>query len=333
MRDNNQGPKSRLAERIEYILSLPGMAARIHAGEPKPTFVKRSLKYCVNGLRHHCELSSLYKSFACPELKGVLAHFPALLEKPFHPYLRSDWDFAQRRVAIETHFSLVKQIFGPNADQIYKPGGYQLFEFVAKTGEVFSIELFPGYLGEGSMGIRLCDDSSEEIYSLSFHLDREDGQTLTIGALQGPNDRVRERKAKISMLTKSLFGLRPKSLMIEVLFMVAGKLAIGNINGISNQGHIYQSNAYSNEKRSKLYFDLDGFWAEYNAERTSKFLFKLPRTIQRKEISSLKSSKRSQYKKRYAWLDEAEASVGEALELIVDSDAKTPPQKTYPQAA
>ena len=333
VRDNHQGSNSVLRQRLSFAQCLPGMAARIHSGESKATFFKRSLKFCANGFRHQNDLKSLFDSFKCPELTGVLEHFPALLEKPFHPYLRADWDLVQRRVAIETHFSIVKEIFGHNAYKIYEPSGYQLFEFVAKTDEVFSVELFPGYLGEGSMGIRLCDDEGEELYSLTFHLDREDSRTVTVGALQGPNDRVPERQAKISMLTKSLFGLRPKALMLEVLFMVTAKLSIHKVYGISNQGHIYQSQVYSDVKRSKMTFDLDSFWAEYNAVKSSEFLFEFPETIRRKAISSLKSSKRSQYRKRYAWLDEAEAFVTEALEIIVDSESVEKLLEDYPQAA
>lgn len=322
-----------LRQRLSFMQSLPRMAALIHSGESRATFLKRSIKFCANGFRYQEELESLYDSFACPELTNVLIEFPAILEKPFHPYLRADWNLVQRRTAIETHFSIVKEIFGFNAHKIYRPGGYQLFEFVAKTDEVFSVELFPGYLGEGSMGIRLCDDGGEELYSLTFHLDYENGRTVTIGALQGPNDRVPDRQSKISMLTKSLFGLRPKALMLEVLFMVTAKLSIQKVYGISNQGHIYQSRVYSDEKRSKMTFDVSSFWAEYNAVQTSEMLFEFPTTIGRKELSSLKSSRRSQYRKRYAWLDEAEAFVNEALEIIINSESPDELPENYSKAA
>lgn len=333
VRDNYQQSKPVLRERLSFARRLPELASRIHSGQTRFTSLKRSLKFCVNGLRHQSEFSSLLNFFACPELSGVLTHFPALLEKPFHPYLRADWGLVQRRIAIEKHFSIVKEIFALNADKIFQPGGYQLFEFVAKTDEVFSVELFPGYLGEGSMGIRLCDEDGEELYSLTFHLDYEEGRTLTIGALQGPNDRVPERQAKISMLTKSLFGLRPKALMLEVLYMVAANLSVIKIYGISNQGHIYQSKYYSDEKRSKMKFDVDGFWAEYKAVRTSNLLFEFPQSLHRKDIDSLKSSKRSQYRKRYAWLDQAEAFVDEALGIIVEPESEVQHLESYSHAA
>lgn len=331
--EENQIPSSSLDSGLSYAFALKELAAKIHSDETRLTYFKRSAKLFLNGLRHRREFNALRKNFDCPELTGVLAHFPSLLEKPFYPYVSVDWNLAKRWQALENHFLSVKEIFGTQSFKIYRPEGYQLFEFVSSTDEVFSVELFPGYQNEGSMGIRLCDAVGAELYSLTFHLDSSHIRSITIGALQGPNDRIQERQKKIAMLTKSLFGLRPKALMIEVLFMVASNLRVEKIYGVSNKGHIYQSDYYSDSKRAQKIFDGDKFWSEFNAEKTSELLFEFPNVLTRKDLTTIKSSKRSQYRKRYAWLDEAEYFVRDALEDITQNFPQQTQTDIYSQAA
>ena len=322
------GSKQDLSEQWAFVRTLPEIAHKIHKNETRSTFAKRSVKFCFNGMRYREELQSLQDIFACSELSSVLENFPAVLEKPFYPYVCADWTLAKRLQEVKNHFLCVKNVLGEMSEEVYKPEGYKLFDFETNAGEIFSVDLFSGYKNEGSMGIRLCDSQGNEFYSLTFHLSDVSSRTLQIGALQGPNERIPERQSKIVMLTKSLFGLRPKSLMIEVLYRVAEGLNVSHIYGISNNYHIYQSDFYPDEKRLNMAFDGDSFWAEYQAEKDTEAFVKFPKSIARKDIASLKSSKRSLYRKRYAWLEEASVFTEEAMKyLIVPSEVEIVPEK------
>jgi len=168
----------------------------------------------MNGLHHKNELDHLRNIFACDELFGVLQHFPSILEKSFYPYACIDWAVDRRFQEVENHFINVKNSFGKKATEIYKPEGYCLFEFTANDDEKYTVELCPGYQCEGSMGVRLCDSDKREVYALSFHLSDQDTNACYISGLQGPNDRIPDRQKTIVTITRSLHGLRPKSLMV-----------------------------------------------------------------------------------------------------------------------
>jgi len=323
-----------IAEKAGYIKSLIPLAKSIYPKASPLRLTKKTAAFCANGLRHKDKLDHLRSVFACDELSGVLRHFPSILEKSFHPYACIDWTVDRRFQEIENHFITVKNTFGEKAVEIYKPEGYCLFEFTANDNQKYTVELCPGYQCEGSMGIRLNDANKREAYALSFHLSDQVTNACYISGLQGPNDRIPDRQKTIVTITRSLHGLRPKSLMVETVYMVAGAMGIKNMHGIGNSGHIMQSSLYSDKKRSQVEFDYDELWAEYHATCGGDQFFNLPATPVRKDIQSLKSKKRSLYRKRYTWLTEQNEAVRLAMNAVMVEDRQTlPPTDEVDQAA
>jgi len=323
-----------LYDKAVYLRSLVRVARNIYPDVSPLRLAKKTAIFCSNGLRYRIELEHLRSVFACDELSGVLQHFPAILEKSFHPYVSIDWPIDRRFREVETHFTNVKHSFGEKAVEIYKADGYCLFEFTASDDEKYTVELCPGYQCEGSMGLRLCDSEKREVYALSFHLSDQNANACYISGLQGPNDRIPDRQRTIVTITRSLHGLRPKSLMVEAVYMVAGAMGIQKIYGISNSGHIVQSDLYSDKKRSLVEFDYNELWAEYQATSEVDRFFTLPLTPVRKNIQSLKSKKRSLYRKRYAWLTEQSEAVRLSMNaLLVDERQTHPPVDKFDEAA
>jgi uncharacterized protein len=301
-----------------FVASLLAVGRAIYGDASAARRAKKTAMLVVNGIRHRAEFQQVHSVFLCSDLEEVLELFPAILEKPFSPYVCVDWNISERARQLQSHFSFVKDHFGARAAKIYGQSGYRLFAFDTREGERYSIELFQGYQNEGSMGIRLCDSEKREVYSLSFHLSDDDGKVCYVGAVQGPNDRVPDRQKMIVALTRSLHGLRPKALMVEVLYMLANSLNIDSIYGVSNEGHIYQYSHYFNKQKSLVEFDYDLLWNEYQATIQSCFFFKFAKEPVRKDIATLKSSKRSLYRKRYAWLEAKAIDTDNALSHLVD---------------
>ncbi len=328
------GQSLTFSEKAGYLFSLIPVARNIYPDASPLKLMKKTVVFCTNGLRYRDKLEHLRRVFACKELSTVLQHFPSILEKSFHPYVCIHWPVDRRFQEVENHFINVKNTFAEKANEIYKSEGYCLFEFTASDKEKHTVELCPGYQCEGSMGIRLRDSEKREVYALSFHLSDQATNACYISGLQGPNDRIPDRQKTIVTITRSLHGLRPKSLMVETVYMVAGAMGIQNIYGISNAGHIVQSDLYSDKKRSQVEFDYDELWAEYQAKSEVDQFFNLPATPVRKDIQSLKSKKRSLYRKRYAWLTEQSEAVRIAMNELLVADRQThPPSDEYDQAA
>lgn len=300
---------------LGYLCALPGMAATIHSDLPLLRRCKRSTLFVVNGIRYRHELNKLLNLFASSSLASVLELSPIVLEKPFSPYVLFDWNRAVRTEQLENHFLFLQELFGENCKLIYTPQGYRIFEFKSLNNERYYIELFPGYQNEGSLGIRLCDRHNREVYTVSLHLSGAQEKSCYIGALQGPNDRIPHRQETIVSLTRSMHGLRPKALMIEVLYMLAKSLGLEQIYGVSNAGSIYNASVYA-KKTNSIKFDRDQMWREYRAEPMSEMLFKFPERPIRKDIGSLKPNKRSMYRKRYAWLSNVAKEVEAELQKI-----------------
>jgi len=243
--------------------------------------------------------------FEHANLKEVIRLHPEILEKWHSPYVCADWNAQERQAELMSHFSLLSDLFGKNTAKIFKPEGLRLYNFTGHDKGRYSVELFPGYQNEGALGIRICDSERREVYALSLHLSRTSETICYIGALQGPNDRIPDRNSAIVSITRGLHGLRPKALLIESLYMIAPLLNIERIYGVSNAGNIYTTKEHGCGNKKDIFFDRDALWREYLAEPVGTRQFLFPKHLMRKDIAALKPNKRSMYRKRYSWLENA----------------------------
>ncbi len=205
--------------------------------------------------------------------------------------------------------------FSSNLLNIYQHKGYKLCQITDKNDNIYNIYLDAGYSREGSIGITLTDNNDTQLYCISFTVNQEQS-LLHIGALQGPDSDIENRQALIKQLTKGLYGLRPKALMVELVLIFADCYQLKNITAVSNKGHIYQALRYIGSKRTAVSCDYDELWQEYNGIKQNKEVYQLPLSPKRKDLTLLNRNKRKLYKHRYQWLDELKPSLQLALQSL-----------------
>ncbi|MCG3885366.1 DUF535 domain-containing protein [Photobacterium leiognathi] len=269
-------------------------------------------------LYYWCVLSpkvtnELISCFDDPLLKKLITVHPSFIEKPLKPYGCLSWDKYQRTLMLKKHLQFMLNNFSSNLLNIYQYKGYKLWQITDKNGNTYNIYLDAGYSREGSIGITLTDNNDTQLYCISFTVNQEQS-LLHIGALQGPDSDIENRQALIKKLTKGLYGLRPKALMVELVLIFADCYQLKNITAVSNKGHIYQALRYIGSKRTAVSCDYDELWQEYNGIKQNKELYQLPLSPKRKDLTLLNRNKRKLYKHRYQWLDELKPSLQLALQ-------------------
>ncbi|EAR57205.1 hypothetical protein SKA34_05595 [Photobacterium sp. SKA34] len=253
--------------------------------------------------------------FDDPLLQELITVYPSFIEKPLKPYGCVSWDKKQRMQILKKHLQFMLKNFFSNLFNIYQHEGLKLSQITDKNDIVYNIYLDAGYSREGSLGLTLTDSNDTQLYCISFTVDQEQSH-LHIGALQGPDSDIENRQELIKELTKGLYGLRPKALMVELVLIFANVYQLKNITAVSNKGHIYQALRYIGSKRNAVSCDYDQIWQEYHGVKQSNVIYKLPLLPIRKDLTTLNRNKRKLYKNRYQWLDELKQALPLALKSL-----------------
>ncbi|KJG38635.1 hypothetical protein UA32_09445 [Photobacterium angustum] len=253
--------------------------------------------------------------FNDPLLEKLITVYPSFIEKPLKPYGCVSWDKEQRMQMLKKHLQFMLNNFSSNLLNIYQHEGIKLSQITDKNDNIYNIYLDAGYSREGSLGLTLTDSNDTQLYCISFTVN-QDQNHLHIGALQGPDSDIENRQELIKELTKGLYGLRPKALMVELALIFADAYQLKNITAVSNKGHIYQALRYIGSKRHAVSCDYDQIWQEYQGVKESNVTYKLPLLPERKDLSTLNRNKRKLYKNRYLWLDELKQILALALKSV-----------------
>jgi len=275
--------------------------------------IKKKVRFYVWAATNSNAINAMTSLFANENLKPVLKNNPCILEKPLNPYLCVNWSSKERVKHLVEHFQFIDDTFGVHAHAVISSKGVTILSFESLSEQTFRIQLYQGASREGSLGIRLVNDKGQSVYSLACNISGTHTKTMHIGMLQGPRDSIENRHALIKELTKSLHGLRTKSLLVEMALMLSRILGISEVKSISNKGHIYQALRYIGSKRNAVTFDYDGLWDEFEATKLTPYFFGLPVFTPRKDPLTLKKTKRKMYTKRYQWLDDTEIEMAENL--------------------
>ncbi|WP_241608705.1 DUF535 family protein [Rosenbergiella australiborealis] len=220
-------------------------------------------------------------------------HVVGLVARPFNKYLNKNWTVKQKLKAASTTLyrldqsinpKLIPAIFAPNAP------GITLATLQLKNEEEATLKLkHSRFVREGEIGIYLYVPNCEEaLYSLTFSFD-ETGKILYLCGLQGP--KPGEGQDQVRAITKAMYGLRPKNLLLSAAYAISDGFGVEKICGISDSHHI---------KSHVLKSSYNSFWEEVCTECDAEGWYQLPRHEAERNVELVESKHRSAFRKREA---------------------------------
>lgn len=285
--------------------------------------LKRGLiaaKYIVRTLsmprQHVSHLSFIYGN---RRLDAYRCRDPRLLERHFHRYMHVQWNRQARLQSIRQHYRFaLTELPSLLFEAIYIYGNATLGYLTLKDGSQLKICLQPPiFLGcEGELCLQLSDVRDRPLYRIVFSVIDAD-PTIAIGCLQGPDGA--EAKDTVRDLTRNMYGMRPKQLMLSLVYAFARHHGIERIVAVGNAAHPLR------RARSVFQADYDAFWLEQKGHDGGDGWFVLPGMPIRKTEADVASNHRSAFRRREALRIEAEQLLTATLEIFPVHRVKTVP--------
>ncbi len=285
---------------------------------------RRMLVFMVRALANNRQMKDLLGFFQrSPLHRKIAAALPAVYEQATRQFFYKNSTFEERSALIQSHFRLLFDWLTEAAiTRLYLEDGITLWtaEFEERP-LALKLSYHAGRKKEGLLALVLTFDK-KNIYQANFWFARSPGAApgLWVGALQGTpggRDTVRD-------LTKSLFGYRPKNLIIYGLRLLCRELGISQLRAVSNGGY-YANNHFRIDRKLKTL--LDDFWEETGGHLGSDpRFFELPADEPRKGAEEVEPRKRSLYRKRFALLDTIDATFTENLRPFLRARANSGPE-------
>lgn len=236
------------------------------------------------------------------------------------PYIHNEWDVASKFDAIATHYETLSDY--PKLSQISKIKQLQICDFSqASPAITIVIDYAKWFTREGELVINVFQ-ANLRVASMAFTLAREGGNSIAayVGAVQGIHGGVSAEESLdiYKILTKDFFGLRPRSLLLEVLKVVASKLGATKLFGVSEQNRHHRHQYFGNDQNTTFKNNYNSFWEEHNGLLNSETgFYEISMKPAIRDISEIAAKKRGQYRRRYEFI----ASIDGAVNLIQHSEA------------
>lgn len=241
--------------------------------------------------QHYQVMCQNYRS---AQLSSVIEGVPHFIERPINKYLHKSWSGKQKLSTASYTLNLIESTFKPEAIEAMfsaKREGLLVANIELKSGEFAQLTLiYSQYPREGDLTLHLRNETGDDIYLMSFSFGPE-GQ-LYVCSLQGPS--TEQSVDQVRLITKQMHGMRPKNLLMSAVYAVAAFFDVKSILGISNQCHI---------KSQHLKSSYDTFWQECGATKTPDGWFQLPIQEPVRDIESVKSQRRAEFRRREALRD------------------------------
>jgi uncharacterized protein VirK/YbjX len=234
-----------------------------------------------------------------------------LVRKASQPFLHHAVSRATTANLLASHYRRLLETLDPaRVRALLRAEVISLAGFKGKSGEDYELQLAQNDLNarEGELFVileRKSDARSIAVLCATIGAMRRGGAPdFWIGGLQGCKGE--DGKAVTVKVTRDLWGLRPKDLMMHAAYALAEAFGAARIKAVSTDGHVLERS----QKNAKLWHaDYDGFWRELGGEPLGNGFFILPEKRQRRSIEEVPSDKRSAWRARYALVDEISAEI------------------------
>lgn len=282
-----------------------------------PREVKRCVVFVARCLLNNGRMKKLHQFFHQNELLAKVAEeYPFVYEQPTRAFFYRNSTFDERVELLEQHMRFIQMRFKKEVFLgLYNRQAYPLWESKDESGHLcFELWYNPGQRKEGILSIVLRLDEYYLYQMMIWIAPNKDGEwSLWIGAMQGPN--MANAKDVIRKVTRRCHSYRTKNFILHVTQEVAKALGMKHIYAVTNYGY-YANTHIRMEKKLKTSFS--DFWEESGGHPCEdKRFYELPMTEARKTMEEIPTRKRNYYRKRYALLDEVDASVAEKIKLLL----------------
>ncbi len=275
-----------------------------------PREYRRYVVFRVRCALHSGRMKQLWDYFhSTPTLEKISEVFPFVYEQPQRAFFYHRSTFEERVALVEAHFSfLTGKLRDEALLSIYGDSSVLLWEGPKLDETPLLLQLYfePGQRKEGMLSVILLLER-KILYQIVFWIapDQEDRPSMWIGALQGPNmDGAREI---VKRVTKLCHAYRTKNLILYAAQAVARSLGLARIFAVTNEGY-YANNHLRTDRKLKT--DFGDFWREAGGKATEdRRFYELPLVEPRKTMEEVPTRKRAVYRRRFAMLDELDASV------------------------
>ncbi|EGL72850.1 hypothetical protein CSE899_09602 [Cronobacter sakazakii E899] len=179
-----------------------------------------------------------------PRFEQLLSVQKTLPGKIHRHYLRLGLSAGERASAIIHHYDFIRERAAARlADALCATSPQPLFTLAAKEKTVvISASSAHKAEREGESTLWLhCDDVL--LASLTFSMVRDaTGYGIAIGGLQGPRRNVPHEAIRDA--TKACYGVFPKRLLMEVLWLMIQQHDMTHFEAVSNNGHVFRGLRY-----------------------------------------------------------------------------------------
>lgn len=254
---------------------------------------EQRLRWAFRSLRHPAEMLAWFEWLDGPSGRSWAERDPDLPFKALRDFQSTRWNLPRRiRVLRDT-----LEVFGGNPVMrraLIAPAGAVLGYLPLRSGGFLQITLSAQtrLRKEGLLSLHLREMGGESIGALTFAFERRPGGlTCTIGGLQGGRDQAET----VRRITKELYGMRPKALLVFLVRILAETLQARSLRGVGPGIHpIY--------RRRRPSFDYVSLWLEIGGTPAEDGWFDLPLDSYVRTQDEIKPHKRAQYAKRYLML-------------------------------
>ena len=238
-------------------------------------------------------------------------NLPCKLQRP---YLASCLSQQERFEALAYHYDFLAKHPDSMSKAFYNPNiAFVLADVKVKNDAniKIAIQARNKFAREGEISLYFYDNDSIDLATITFTIMQyQQKTTLFIAGLQGTGHH--DARIRVQQATKQCYGLFPKRVALEAILVIARYFNLEQIVAVGNKTHIYNNWRY-NSRQERILSDYDDFWLTIDGKQDSNGLFILPNQIYRKSLDEIASKKRSEYRNRYALLDQLENSITENL--------------------
>lgn len=294
----------------------------IHLGKKiyntdNPREARRMAVFVVRCLLNNSRMQRLHQFFSQNDLYRKIAdECPFVYEQPTRAFFYNKSTFDERARLVEKHMEfLVTHLQEDVVLSLYAGKPYVLWESQDEMGHLrFELFYHPGRRKEGLLSIVLRLDE-HDLYQMMFWIapNKAGEWALWIGAMQGPN--MENAKEVVKNVTKRCHAYRTKNFILHATQEAAKALGLKQIYAVTNYGY-YANNHIRRDRKLKTSFS--DFWKESGGRPCAdQRFYELPMTEYRKTMEEIPTRKRSNYRKRYALLDEVDAAIANQIKSLL----------------